>query len=76
MALVYLEKLPELSVPLDYPKCLDRIVQAAENRVNFEIARFKQIDLFMQQPVDWVMTQRFDLKIKPISALAGIDCTV
>lgn len=32
------KELPELEFPLDYPACLDRIVQAAENRANYEIA--------------------------------------
>ncbi len=36
-----LQELPELETPLNYPECLDRIVQAAENRAIFEIAQDK-----------------------------------
>jgi len=40
MATMTLSKreLPELEFPLDYPACLDRIVKAAENRADYEIA--------------------------------------
>ena len=32
------KELPALERPLDYPACLDRIVLAAENRADYEIA--------------------------------------
>ena len=40
MATMMIEKkeLPELESPLDYPACLDRIIQAAENKADYEIA--------------------------------------
>jgi len=39
-----MKELPELETPLDYPKCLNRIVEAAENRVDWEIWKFKVFD--------------------------------
>lgn len=35
------KELPELEFPLDYPACLERIIQAAEYRADYEIALSK-----------------------------------
>ena len=37
MALFQMRRLEPLKTPLDYPKCLDRIVEAAVNRAEYEI---------------------------------------
>jgi len=73
MALIYLERLPELKQPLDYPECLNRIVKVAENRAVFEIAKFRQSDLFMKQ--DWLTQRHWGFLLKP-NPFILLDCTV
>ena len=47
MALYILPKLKPLETPIDYPKCLDRIVEAAMNRANFEVHQHTMIRMFI-----------------------------
>lgn len=58
MATMTIEKkeLPELESPLDYPACLDRIIQAAENRADYEIA----ISKFARMALDDFIFEYFD----------------
>lgn len=44
-----IRKLPPLETPLNYPECLNRIVEAGEIRADFEINQGFIVELFKRE---------------------------